>query len=386
MPKTIAITPSWYWPAGIPRVMGVPPFSVYELCVARPARDRPGDLAVVAGDQRLTFAEVKEAVDRAAAAVTGRAAGVRGGVVMSPRVGMESVLLLLGALATGIPARLVPSGGNTAAIAESAGAIVLEGMNGGAGLAAPKHFTRDELQQPAVTLDGVEGSVHHSHRSLLAMVISLCTYLDAGRRPWLVTLPLSRWEGLVSLLAPLYLGVPAVLLPEEANEAALAETIAREEVGYAFHELEPAAYATREAKKEVKQARGLLEGFLLSVHGIFDSDQRRRVARGFECPALTVFGLPETGPIFAAHPSWYLDESVGTPMTNAHVVPAEPRTGAPIATLWELVESAEVTLSSPSLMCGYERDAYRDRFVDGRYRTRMIASSDPNGMIYLLGE
>ncbi|GAB4321350.1 MAG: hypothetical protein Kow0010_01660 [Dehalococcoidia bacterium] len=386
MPKTIAITPSWYWPAGIPRVMGVPPFSVYDLCVARPARDRPDDLAVVAGDQRLTFMELKDAVDRAAAAVAERSAGARGGAAISPRVDIESAFLLLGALAAGIPLRLVPPGGNLAAVAESVGATVLEGMNGSAGPAAAKRFARDELQQPAVTVDGVEGPVHHSHRSLLAMAISLSTYFDAGRRPWLVTLPPWRWEGLVSLLTPLYLGAPAVLLPEQANEAALAEIIAREEVGYAFHELEPAAYATREAKKEVKQARGLLEGFLLSVHGIFDSDQRRRVARGFECPALTVFGLPETGPIFAAHPSWYLDESVGTPMTNAHVVPAEPRTGAPIPTLWELVESAEVTLSSPSLMCGYERDAYRDRFVDGRYRTKMMASSDPNGMIYLLGE
>ena len=30
MPKTIAITPSWYWPANITRVAGVPPFTLEE--------------------------------------------------------------------------------------------------------------------------------------------------------------------------------------------------------------------------------------------------------------------------------------------------------------------------------------------------------------------
>ena len=35
MPKTIAITPSWYWPAGVTRVVGVPPFRIGEQLVDR---------------------------------------------------------------------------------------------------------------------------------------------------------------------------------------------------------------------------------------------------------------------------------------------------------------------------------------------------------------
>jgi acyl-CoA synthetase (AMP-forming)/AMP-acid ligase II len=219
------------------------------------------------------------------------------------------------------------------------------------------------------------------------MAISLATYVEASRRQaWLVGLPAWRWEGLTALLTPLFLGAPAVLLPEEADESALAETIVREGTAFVFHDLEPVALAAREAKKEAKRARDVLSAFLLSIQGSFEPDQRRRVGKAFDSPALTVYGLPETGPIFVAHPSWYLDESVGLPLTNAHVVPADPRTGAPIQTLWELVESAEVTVASPMLFCGYEEAEHPDRFVDGRYRTRMIASSDPNGMIYLLGE
>ena len=93
---------------------------------------------------------------------------------------------------------------------------------------------------------------------------------------------------------------------------------------------------------------GRADHLLLSVPGPFDPDMRRRVGRSFDCPALTMYGSAETGPVFASHPSWYLDESVGIPITNAHVVPVDPRSGAPLQTLWELVECARVSVGSPA--------------------------------------
>ncbi|MBE0610144.1 MAG: hypothetical protein IH609_12235 [Dehalococcoidia bacterium] len=72
-------------------------------------------------------------------------------------------------------------------------------------------------------------------------------------------------------------------------------------------------------------------------------------------------------------------------MTNAHVVPSDPRTGQPIQALWELVELAEVTVFAPSLMTGYDGHEAPERFAGNRFRTGMLASSDANGMIYLLG-
>ncbi|MCZ7526795.1 MAG: AMP-binding protein [Acidimicrobiia bacterium] len=184
-----------------------------------------------------------------------------------------------------------------------------------------------------------------------------------------------------AVIVPLMAGATLVLA--EPGEPPL-DAIVREGVGYAFMDLDAAFTLTRESKRDVKSVRGVLTALLLSVDGPFDSDQRRRVGRLFEAPALTVYGRPETGPIFASHPSWYLDEAVGIPLSNAHVVPVDPRSGNPIPTLWELVESAMVTVWSPMLTVGYEGDAHPERFRDGRFLTGVIASSDANGMIYIL--
>lgn len=189
----------------------------------------------------------------------------------------------------------------------------------------------------------------------------------------------------MALLVPLYLGA-AVVINESASAEAFAEAVQREQPGWAFADFDETVRATREAKRAVKGARGILQGLVLATSGVFEPGDRQRVGKSFRCPAITTFGLPETGLIFASHPQWYLDESVGIPITNAHVVPADPRTGTPISTLWELVESAEVTVAGPHVMCGYENEDAVDRFVDKRFRTGVIASSDANGMIYLLPE
>ena len=391
MPKTIAITPSWYWPAGIARITGVPPFSIYELCVSRGDRDRPQETAIVAGNVRMSAAELRGEVDRIAAALTARA-GAEGRAVLVGDTTFDTVVLLLGALAAGLHLRIVARGTDLAATAREFGAsLILDGpgaVEPAEGTVAPPatNGKGPKLNVPAVTINGAYGPVSHSHRSLLAGALSFVTFLDArAERPWLATMPLWRWEGLVSVIIPLYLGATLVLPPEGADADTVVGTITREGVGFAFADLDEAATWTRDAKKNVKDARRILEAFLLSTQGMFDPDERRRVSRAFECPALTVWGMPETGAVFASHGSWYLDESIGIPISNVHVVPADPRTGTPIQALWELVESAEVTVRATSLMCGYEGAEHPERFVDGRFRTGMIASSDANGMIYLLG-
>jgi hypothetical protein len=157
----------------------------------------------------------------------------------------------------------------------------------------------------------------------------------------------------------------------------------REGARYALTDLESAVAITRDAKREAKSARGALDAVVCSTRGVFDADERRRIGRLLECAALTLFGMAETGPIFAAHPSWYLDEAIGIPVTNAHVVPVEPRSLHPLPTLWELVESARVTVGSPmQAVAGLAESRRRDR----RVVTDVIASSDANGMIYVLPE
>jgi acyl-CoA synthetase (AMP-forming)/AMP-acid ligase II len=383
MPKTIAITPSWYWPTGTARVAGVPPFSLTELCIDRTARDHPDSSALVSDSARMTFAELYADVHRTAWALQDLGAR-RAALVADP--GPDTVVLLLAALAAGLHLRLVAPGERPA---DEDGLLILDASMrasappGDRPLIVP---TAASLREGTVTLPGRYGGVMHSQRTLLASVISFVTFLEAEPgRPWMPLVPLSRWEGLVASLAPLYLGGPAVLPPPSADAESTVQTITREQVGYAFADLTDAAQLSRDAKKAAKDARHILAAFLLSVDGMFDPDERRRVGRAFECPALTVWGTAETGPVFSSHASWYLDESVGIPITNAQVVPADPRTGEPIAALWELVDQAEVTVWSPAVCAGYVEDGHEERWANGRFRTGMMASSDANGMVYLLG-
>ncbi|MCK9518470.1 MAG: AMP-binding protein [Dehalococcoidia bacterium] len=369
MPKTIAITPSWYWPAGIPRVVGIPPYSIYELCVLRPAREWPAHPAIYNAGDTITFEELRDEVE-------GRAETLRSGssnaLPLEGTLTRDSLLQLLAGLAA---QRLV-----------SVGTDDVPALDPVPSLASPRSMGEQtrHIYEPAVVIPGTSGPVAHSNRSLFAAALSLATFFDVvPGRAWLPLLPLDRWETLAAVVAALYLGSPIVMPSAKPDPEASAAQIKRYGVGYALGELETAASMTREAKKAVKDARGVLLAWLLATHGSFEPDQRSRVARAFESPALTFWGLPETGPVFASHQSWYLDESVGIPVTNAHVVPADPRNGQPIAALWELVESAEVTVWSPSLFVAGQFDS--GRFAGQRYRTGMSGSSDANGMIYLLG-
>ncbi|MBK9546839.1 MAG: AMP-binding protein [Dehalococcoidia bacterium] len=383
MPKTIAITPSWYWPAGISRVVGVPPYSIYDLCVVRNERHIPQAPAIIDAQGTLTFEGLRAEVDRRAKALA-LAAGEARIAVLPGALSRDNVLELLAGLASGV--KLHITSGDPATVATGLGAPVVAGQQPPGETSAVPDVSLLDPSRPAVVIEGGDGPVSHSNRSLLAMAISMATFVDAGRdSPWFSTLPLSTWQGLMAVLLPLHLGAPLVIPPANADPDTLLGLIPRHQVKYAIAGIEGFAHACREAKRAAKDSRKMLAAALLSVDGPFDPDQRRRVGKALECPALTFWGMPETGPVFAAHQSWYIDESVGLPMTNAHVVPSDPRSGQPIQALWELVEMAEVTVFSPSLMADREAAVSSGRFAGNRFRTGMMASSDANGMVYLLG-
>ncbi|MBT4160447.1 MAG: AMP-binding protein, partial [Gammaproteobacteria bacterium] len=340
---------------------GVPPFAIQEICVNRHLRDKADQPALI-GDETLTWAELAQRIR------TSQVASGGGPVSMSGDLSVDSVVAVLAALFRGQRLNLQ----------EGASAPQLEGAGDIEEVEVP------DLLAPILSIQGIGGLVSHSHKSLLANVVSVVTFLGPDpERSWFVSRPLHTWEGLLSLLMPLYLGVP-VILGRDDNPEEFAETIVQHRPGYAMTNLDLAAITTREAKRPVKKAREILDAMLLKTDGVFDPGDRQRIGKSYRCHALTVFGMAETGVILAAHPQWYLDESVGIPITNAHVVPADPRNGSAIQTLWELVESAEVTVKGPALMTGYEDRNDTDYLVDGRFRTKVIASSDANGMIYIL--
>jgi hypothetical protein len=358
MPKTIAITPSWYWPESVDRVAGIPPFGIHELCVLRHARDRADQPALV-GEVTLSFAELAERITSQAPP------GDQ--VTMSGEISVDAVVAFLSAV----------SRDHHVSFTENGDGVSVEPTQ------VPVQ-SQPSLAAPIVSIRGKGGVAAHSHRSLMANAISLATFLtpEVGK-PWLLSRPLDTWEGLTSLLLPLYLGSP-VVIQSDADPEQFAEAIPQYQPGYAFTDISLATASTREAKRAVRKGRDVLNAMLLSAPGLFEPGDRQRIGKSFRCPALTVFGLAETGAIFAAHPQWYVDESIGIPITNVHVVPADSRDSSPIQTLWELVESAEVTVKGPSLMTSYEDRNDRDYLVDGRFRTGVIASSDANGMIYVL--
>lgn len=389
MPKTIAITPSWYWPEHIDRVAGIPPFAVTELCVDRHVRLRPHETAIIAASEQISYAQLQQKVN-AAATLLWQKAGEPGRVVMKGALSLDAVILLLGCLAGGLQLRIVDTEADIEGTAREFKAelsitdhvqFLANGLESGMVTATSPIRTEKDFSRPVISITGSRGLANHSHRSLLATAISCSTFLQPlTQRPWLATLPLNRWEGLASVLLPLYVGVPLVIGTGAIEE--FVEIIKDQQPGYAIVDLSTATLATREARRAVRKARDVLDSILLCTQGAFDPGDRQRVGKSFRCATLTLFGLAETGAVFASHPQWYLDESVGIPITNAHVVPSDPRNGSPIQTLWELVESAEVTVKGPMLMCAGEDNAAH--FTDGRFRTGVIASSDANGMIYLL--
>lgn len=380
MPKTIAITPSWYWPESIDRVAGIPPYGVTELCVDAHARDNPDGIALTSDAGDISFAELQEKVTGTAAAL--RATGADR-CILSGDLSVDTIIRLLAALRAGVQTRILAEDEIPEDVAANFGGAynladldIVTGASDGVG--------PSDLRAAAVTICGRTAEVNHSQRSLLATSISLLTFLRPDQeKAWLAVLPLGRWEGLTSVLAPLFLGVPVVVASDGSGEA-LAEIIVKHQPGTAVTDLTTSVLATREDKRAVKKTRGILDAMVLTTEGLFSPGDRQRVGKSFGTAALTMFGLAETGAIFVSHPQWYLDEAVGIPMTNAHVVPSDPRNGEPIQALWELVESAEVTVKGPALMCGYEGQDCEDRFMDGRFRTGIIASSDANGMIYIL--
>jgi non-ribosomal peptide synthetase component E (peptide arylation enzyme) len=387
MPKTIAITPSWYWPDSVDRVAGIPPFGVTELCVERHAREHSENIALISQDGEISFGELQQRIAVMSESLLQKKPESRR-AVLSGELSISGIIRLFSALSAGYHIRVVQADGDHESAATIFGSgldLTQEEIPDANGIVEGRRVVSlDDLSNAAVAIEGKSAVVNHSHRSLLASTISLVTFLQPQPdRSWLATLPMDRWQGLLSIIVPLYLGVPLVVGNGNDPEG-FADAVQRYGTGYAIADLDTVALATREAKKSVKQARDILDSVLLSTEGVFNPGDRQRVGKSFRCSSLTMFGLAETGTIFASHPQWYLDESVGIPMTNAHVVPSDPRNGAPIQTLWELVESAEVTVKGPMLMCGYEGGDNESHFVGGRFRTGVIASSDANGMIYIL--
>jgi acyl-CoA synthetase (AMP-forming)/AMP-acid ligase II len=375
MAKTIAINPSWYWPDDVPRLLGVPPMFCDRLMAERWSRRRPDVTAVVDVDGAITYAELWSRVEKEVEALRERADGDR--VVLAGPAGIDGVVALLGALAARRRAILVdPGSPDAAAAAEAVG-------DGGA--VADVHEAALDL----VTADG--WAAGHSNYSLVSGALSLAAFLgDGDPQSWLCSMPLWTWEGLYSVLVPLYTGGTAVVCDADEAPDEAGDLVEDHGVAYALVPFDLVRDLSRGKPRGLADPlKRNLRGLLLSADRPFGAGDRRKARKALDVPILTMFGLAETGPILASHPSWYVDESVGIPMTNVEVQPANPETGEPLDTNWELLDHATMVIRGPQLMAGYEGPATEDerlatRLEDGWFKTWALASFDANGMMYLV--
>lgn len=413
MPKTIATTPSWYWPEGVPRVLGVPPRSVVRLTVDRPARRDPARPAVAWDEQTLTAAELAARVAGVASGVEASAA-TPGAVVVCAGPSPAGVVALLGAFASGRPSLLVAPGerGSDVVLHDQVLAVAVgdaEGLEalgdvgvptlevdaqltagadeqrpagaGAPGDGAVRRRSGDELGAPSVCLAGRSGPVWHSQRSLLAGALALRAFVGpSAGSSWLTLASPCTWDGLCGVVTALVSG--ATLLAARPGDEAR-DVYERHGPQWTVSSLALAAGSWSGSGR--RRGRAVERWILAGVDGPFDPDERRAVAAAAGADVLTVFGLAETGPVLASHPSWYLDESVGIPVPNMHVVPADPDTGEPVDAMWELLDRAMVSVWSPSLAVGGIEPG-PGAPLGRRFATGVLAASDPNGMLYLVDE
>jgi acyl-CoA synthetase (AMP-forming)/AMP-acid ligase II len=420
MAKTIAINPSWYWPDDVPRLMGVPPMFCDRLMAERWARRRPDVTAVVDEDGAIDYAELWSRAQAVAGALRERSAEGERLALMGP-AGIDGVVALLGALAarwrpilidpqsptaveaaTNVGVSLAiagasahpPAGVETTTLGdlEQLGtASAAQDAPANAFGSADASAARD-VHEPAVDLVTADGwAAGHSHYSLVSGALSTAAFLGLERaETWLSAMPLWTWEGLYSTLVPLYMGGTAVVCGPDGPTDAIAGPVDDHAVAYALAPFDSLRDLTRgRPRKLADRLKRNLQGLMLSTDRPFPAGERRKARKALDMPILTVFGLAETGPILASHPSWYVDESVGIPVTNVEVQPANPRTGEPLDTNWELLDYATMVIRAPQLMAGYEGAAAQDeqltsRLEDGWFKTWALASFDANGMMYLV--
>jgi hypothetical protein len=375
MPKTVSIAPSWYWPSQTPRFCGIPPFGIDKLIVGRLARERPDHVVLKGADISLTGSELDE-----------RIFGLR--TLVSTESSGEGPLRLSGAPSAGLVELFLAgaASGNWIEMGEGRGAASLEvsaEKRIDASAAAATESPRDagpvtNPERPVLGWAGVE--VVHSHSSLVAAAISLSLfYSSLDSAPWIVALSPSSWAWPAAVLGGLYRMVP-VILEEPGGMPAIADGPAPVILG----ELHALGELTREAKRELKAARGRVAAVIAVIDGPFDPGERKRLEKLLDCPVLTLLGRHDAGPVIASHPDWYVAESAGIPITNADVMPVDPRSKEPIQTLWELVEYAQITVRSP-MVAPYRRDGDRlVRNIANLADLELLGSSDPNGMIYIL--
>ncbi|MFQ5851424.1 MAG: AMP-binding protein [Candidatus Binatia bacterium] len=400
-----------YWPEDIYRYLAIPGISLDDGLVSRPGRRRAEHPAVIGTQETVTYRQLTAAMDEVMKAILSYTEGKSSRLAIAMRQPLDSVKVLFGALKgrctlflmnPSSPAKELTTQldqfGPDLVIADDADLkqavesvsqgvrIILFQELEGKGANIPQPRGRQDLQAPmiALTMDN-GGLVYHSHKSLLAGAVSWSSFVPLKADDLVLGLqPLHTWEGLYSLFPILFRGGSCLLASLEDSDR-LAEAIRNHHPCYSLLPRPEAAKLYGSAYSSVVQSfRESLQGLFVSVTGPFTAAGRRRLRNRLEKPALLIYGSAESGPVLSSHPTWYLDDAVGIPITNVDVWPMNPSNGNPLQVPWETIEFAEIGVKSPMTAADYQTPEERERHVrDGWSRSWIVATMDPNGLFYL---
>lgn len=400
-----------YWPEDIFRYLAIPGLSLDDGLVTRPARRRADHPAVITYQGTLTYRQLSAEMDQAMKALLSYTEGKSARIAVTIREPLDLVKVFFGAikgrctlfvmnptspileLATQLdqfsPELVITDDARLKQEIESlpleAQVILFPELEGkGSGISLPRG--RQDLQAPAVVLTMEKGGLaYHSHKSLLAGAVSWSSFVPLKAEDVMLALhPLYTWEGLYSLFAVLFRGGTCILGSLEDPER-LAQAVKEHHPGYSILPRPEAAKLYGSVYSPVVQAfRENLQGLFVSVMGPFTATGRRRLRNLLNKPALLTYGSAECGVVLSSHPTWYLDDAVGIPLTNVDVWPLNPSNGNPLEVPWEAIEYGEVGVKSPMTAAHYRTAEESERHVRGGWtRTWIVATMDPNGLFYI---
>ena len=399
-----------YWPEDVYRYLAIPGIPIDDGLVARPGKRTPDRPALIGHQGPVSYkqliADMEQAMKATLACLEGK--GNRVAVAVADSLALTKIIFgaLKGRCVVFLMNPHLPQAELTAqlqyfrpdlAITDDATrrtmGSLLEGVRivslselGETKTAVAPPKGRQDLTGPALALPMDDGGLaYHSHRSLLAGAVSWSTFVPLKTEDLVLAVqPLYTWEGLYSLLPILFRG-GTCLVADLQDPDKLAHAVKEHHPIYTMVSRPEARLLYQSTHRPVVQAfRESLHGLFVSTTGPFTAIGRLRLKNLLGKPALLAFGSAEAGPVFSSHPTWFLDNAVGIPVTNVDAWPLNPATGNPLEVPWEAIEYGEVGVKSPMTAADFHAPEEKEKRIKGGWlRTKIVATMDPNGLFYI---
>ena len=390
MSKVGGALPSWYWPAGISRRVPVSQQPLGRTLNQR-FKTSADKVAIISDGRSTTFSELSAQVTAVAGGL--QSLSTTGTITIVDPDPAEALVQLLGGLLSGravylprdirsdLPAQMGKAKSDLLLTSKVA-ALSYEGFTtlrisdlvGKFNEASVPRRARD----PCVYLDGDRGIVTHSHFSLSAMAASMAAFIPELRKNGYLCLApsLGSWEELTGILLALTSGMPVIFssLEQQPPSIPLYLVLRRPQVDLILTE--------RRAPDIVREA-----SHVFVSTGPFSRSWRQQLELRCGAPVYPIWGVPELGPVLAAHPTWLPPHGHGFPLVNVSLIPIDPGTGNVSIVPWEMLERAEMGVETLSAMIGYVEPSRNATAKAGTaLRTGQIASMDHVGVVALLEE